>query len=55
MLQMPNGNARIRLALLKSSNEIKQTSVKPNGDLEGECECVCVQVCACLSYIQEIK
>lgn len=53
MLQMPHGNARIRLALLKSSNEIKQTSVKPNGDLGGEC--VCLQVCACLSYIQEVK
>lgn len=36
MLQMPCANARIRLALLKSFNEIKKTSVNPNGDLEGD-------------------
>lgn len=34
------GNAGIRLALLKPSNEIKYTSVNPNGDLEDVCVCV---------------
>lgn len=51
MLQMPNGNARIKLALFKSSNEIKQTSVKPNGDLEAACVCVCVFAGVCVSVV----
>lgn len=43
------GNARIRLALLKPSNEIKYTSVNPNGDLEDVC--VCVRACDVCVYV----